>query len=301
MSEINNNYLKDLFIDEVKGALHDDCVTEEKVEEKIRQAQLGGEGEVDLSMYAKAAEVTQLKSDFAEHTTEDFITVGDGLKAVQTKVGTNLYRFMFTSTYDGYPYKMELWRSPDEGATWQHDKTIDLANLFTNDGGTLSGDLGIRDLFVKRADNGYTHIVKNHNAEVDYGTEIVDYDGNGNYARLLLCANTSVERQLVLAPTGRNGAVIFGEHNKPSGTYVGNGTADERWIEVGGIGRFLLIKTYGHGFAILTDVGGVMVAGGTLVEPISASEAIYQSGQLMLKTNKSVLNQNGVAIIYTVF
>lgn len=66
MSEINNNYLKDLFIDEVKGALHDDCISEEKVEEKIRQAQIGGDGEVDLSMYAKATEVAQLKSDLNE-------------------------------------------------------------------------------------------------------------------------------------------------------------------------------------------------------------------------------------------
>lgn len=63
---MSKNYLEDLFIEEVKGALNNG-VTEEFVKEKILEAQLGGgDGPVDLSAYAKQEEVTQLKSDLGE-------------------------------------------------------------------------------------------------------------------------------------------------------------------------------------------------------------------------------------------
>ena len=65
---MNNDYLKDMFVDEVKGSLNGGCsgdhITEEIVDEKILEAQLGGE--VDLSDYAKKEEVTKLKEALAE-------------------------------------------------------------------------------------------------------------------------------------------------------------------------------------------------------------------------------------------
>lgn len=65
---MNENYLKDLFVDEVKGALNGGCsgdhVTEELVDEKIAQAQIGGD--VDLSAYAKKEDVTELKDALNE-------------------------------------------------------------------------------------------------------------------------------------------------------------------------------------------------------------------------------------------
>jgi len=49
---------------------------------------------------------------------------------------------------------------------------------------------------------------------------------------------------------------LFGEHNKPTGTYTGNSAA--RTIDVGGAGNFLVIKNETQAIAFVTQYGALL-------------------------------------------
>ena len=86
---------------------------------------------------------------------------------------------------------------------------------------------------------------------------------------------------------------IFGEHNKPSGTYTGNGSATERTINIGGFcGAVLVTST--SGAAILMSTGGIGQAGSTL-KGIAWGQGYYNVGgsKLVIKTDDALLNANG--------
>lgn len=133
----------------------------------------------------------------------------------------------------------------------------------TNQGGTLTSHLDFNNV------NAYQAIKKarvisgvNHHLTIGvssngastfehYKDEILDgrlelYEIENNPGALLLRPNT-----------GSKTYRIFGEHNKPTGTYIGNGT--NREISVGGIGSALLVYgTMPNGdsnAAIVTPVG----------------------------------------------
>lgn len=89
------------------------------------------------------------------------------------------------------------------------------------------------------------------------------------------------------------GYKIFGEHNKPSGTYTGNGNAASRAINTGGIGNALLLTGYGYAFFV-TPRGalGVYYNNGT-VTSLTYDKIRYENGVLTLATDDVAVNANG--------
>lgn len=101
----------------------------------------------------------------------------------------------------------------------------------------------------------------------------------------------------------RNGVVegqyqIFGEHNKPSGTYTGNGSATRRTVDTGAINGSLLYVVGNNGSALVTASGAICISTGGTVTYLKQSEAKFLSGVLTLATTNSILNANGQNMSY---
>ena len=83
--------------------------------------------------------------------------------------------------------------------------------------------------------------------------------------------------------------IIYGEHNKPNGTYTGNGSATQRSIDIGGIGSALQINYSNNCFAIVTATGAY-IKDGTTSRNLSLTEVSLTSGKLVMATTDKVIN-----------
>lgn len=92
---------------------------------------------------------------------------------------------------------------------------------------------------------------------------------------------------------------IFGEHNKPSGSYTGNGSATTREINIGGIGGELLITTNYGDTAKVTKNGAIINKAGTL-SAVASGKAKFVDGKLTLATTETALNENTRVYTYEV-
>lgn len=94
---------------------------------------------------------------------------------------------------------------------------------------------------------------------------------------------------------------LFGSHNKPSGSYIGNGSATSRVIDVGGTGEVIVIYNSTH-TALVTSTGGFAVFHGSDswdVTPLKSS-VYYRGGKLTISSDKSAVNHNGTEYYYQV-
>ena len=99
-----------------------------------------------------------------------------------------------------------------------------------------------------------------------------------------------------------NNGNIFGEHNKPSGSYTGNGSATERKIATGGLGSVIAIFA-GNGsyWGIASRHGGVFfpnVTNGTI--KVFDGCIYFYEGSLAMVSNSTVFNASGVTYNYQV-
>lgn len=91
---------------------------------------------------------------------------------------------------------------------------------------------------------------------------------------------------------------IHGAHNKPGGSYSGNGSASQRIIVTEGIGYGLLLWSP-HGCAIVTPSGAIcMSADG--VKSLVSSTVTFTAGTLSFKTTDGIFNASGVTYNYQV-
>jgi hypothetical protein len=103
--------------------------------------------------------------------------------------------------------------SAANGEYWMDmfDITAETFGALSKTGGELNGDL-----YIKKADNGYVMISKNHSSEADYGLDIFDYDSEGNRARLSLKAKDTIENLIGVQKNNGEYYKLFGEHNLDS-------------------------------------------------------------------------------------
>lgn len=164
-------------------------------------------------------------------------------------------------------------------------------------GGTLSGSLKIN----RNISGAYTELFKNEVAENDYGTYLSDFDKNGNRIGLVIQAKNFVNHDsrygLVFFDHNNKGYSIFGEHNKPTGTYTGNGSAEQRTINTGGIGRVVAIYS-GARMAIATG-GGTILADSSGITYINDC-TIGSDGNINMASSHSAINQSGQGYYYEV-
>lgn len=91
---------------------------------------------------------------------------------------------------------------------------------------------------------------------------------------------------------------IFGEHNKPSGTYTGNGSSAQREISIVGVGRVLVIEysTY-LTFAYSSGAINFDISSGTM-NFISPTECRYINNKLYIATTASCVNKTNYNYTY---
>ena len=160
-------------------------------------------------------------------------------------------------------------------------------------GGTLSGN----DLYIA---NGLRRLAGDGTGiQLDAFDTAKDYN-NRSILKLFSPANKTLSNSLEftrLVSGGGSTYQIFGEHNKPSGSYTGNGSATTRTINVGGIGNLLVIIGNGA-LTFVTNGGGWTLLGGTT--PKMNWNIGYSNGVLTLSTDDIYVNDNGTGFFYYV-
>lgn len=91
---------------------------------------------------------------------------------------------------------------------------------------------------------------------------------------------------------------IFGQHNKPASTYMGNGNAAPRYIYTGGVGDILCIFNTGR-FGFVTNTGALIFSDGKWTW-YDASVANFTNGALYIASTSNDLNCNGWEYSYRV-
>lgn len=96
---------------------------------------------------------------------------------------------------------------------------------------------------------------------------------------------------------------LFGDHNKPSGTYTGNGDSTSRTINAGGVSKMILIWS-SEGLALVTPAGGFIGYGSSNMIHFPSSGTTnsgnFSEGVLTLTSNHVALNANGIVYNYKV-
>lgn len=105
------------------------------------------------------------------------------------------------------------------------------------------------------------------------------------------CDKTGTSNRIVLKMNQGSGArEIIHTGNKPTGTYTGNGSATERTINVGGIGKVLYIT--GSGYGVYVDDCGATAHSWEGGEPITLPNSAirFRDGVLTIATASNVVN-----------
>ena len=175
-----------------------------------------------------------------------------------------------------------------------------LSNFLPLTGGTLSGALGVKSGKAK-VDGG------------DYLAELISYGtpNDSNNFRSVMVQNPEKQADASKGLWYRskvNGTQtdysIFGEHNKPRGSYTGNGSATSRTIEIGGVhgvGGALFVTTPSQYMAIVTAYGAVAWNTSSKTATIyPSSEVKFANGVLTLATTGINFNYSNSTYYYQV-
>lgn len=200
--------------------------------------------------------------------------------------------------------------------TEENPPTAAQVGALSLNGGTVIGDVYAKSfestnttytqMRLKQTDNNTKLVLQNAGTVADF-TLHETIDGADDYRGLRLCSaqHNDLENALVLR-SATNGAekqsVVFGQHNKPNGSYTGNGSATRRYVEVGGISQAILIrKDSADSFVIVTSEGA-LVKNGASVSAVSKDEAYWYepTGTLQLNSANVALNESGKTYYYCV-
>lgn len=169
----------------------------------------------------------------------------------------------------------------------------DSSNYLPLTGGKLSGSLQVND--------GYG-VFYGNSTETYFGARRVAGDStNVRYVAIDPREETSLANALYFVE--RNGSTnnikkLLGEHNKPSGSYTGNGSATARTINVGGIGGVLFLQGANYN-SLVTYYGALSWSpqSGT-VQAVSDGSIYFRNGVLTIKSTSSIFNSNGSSYNY---
>lgn len=170
-------------------------------------------------------------------------------------------------------------------------------------GDTMTGDLTVEKntprIVLKNADSDYSlriHTTGNTPA-------FVNYKDADNYNGVYLNPLTSELKNRIKLMTKENGGTIkyhslYGEHNKPTVTYTGNGSTALRNIVIGGTGSVVAISS-SRGCAIVNPINGLCYSSSGGVEVLNSTKIKLQEGNLILATDNEKVNANGVTYTCT--
>ena len=93
---------------------------------------------------------------------------------------------------------------------------------------------------------------------------------------------------------------IFGEHNKPSGSYTGNGSATSRTIEIGGIGNAVIVICTANSTALIITASGAFGKTGGSTGYFSYDTVHFTNGIITIASTDGSLNASGKNYTYQV-
>ena len=175
----------------------------------------------------------------------------------------------------------------------EHNKEI--MPFLPLDGGTMSGnvEMDVNGTYGKYGP-GWFLTYDDHNKNTYSYLQLLSSKAEGDLAKRVRFFNT-------VDGTSQKDYNIFGEHNKPSGSYTGNGDATRRTINVGGIGNILAITYDGH-FVFVHSKGafGTYTDGRTTMESFNADTVSFNNGVLTIKSASGFLNGGACQYVYYV-
>lgn len=170
-------------------------------------------------------------------------------------------------------------------------------------GGTLSGDVTISDANTTAPGMYLGNSVAGEGAGMVYFKDdksacIVAQSGS-NYSALYLYPNNADKNKAQLVINNEIWANIFGEHNKPSGSYTGNGSATSRQINTGGLGKVCYV--YGGGHNAIVGYNGAIWWNSSGEGGFSPrSEVTFDNGILYMSNTLTAFNTSGYSYGYQV-
>ena len=219
---------------------------------------------------------------------------------------TTTYEHLDLVTHDNRPWlakKASVGIAPsDANAEYWHDLfgvtlTASDVGALPIEGGTVAEGVNFEGGYISLFGDT-AHACLSSNKEV----------GDTNGTRQLLLFNTSVltdkKYSLQLRDWNENtynAYNIFGEHNKPSGYYTGNGSATERIIDVGGYDNnapLLYIYSQSTGIGGFVSRNDAMFFDKSGVTCLGADSTHYENGKLYISTDSHLLNRNGSTYQY---
>ena len=179
-----------------------------------------------------------------------------------------------------------------DGSEWISDWK-NISGDFNSDGSVpMSGELTIVSGKAKFGAAGDRVEITSKYDDSNSGRIIIrnpKYTGGLNYSLQYILKKDNVEK----------GYNIFGEHNKTSGLYTGNGSATSRTIATGGIGNAILI--WGNSCVCLAcPLGCFYFAQSTSYEDYMQTDVTFKSGVLTIASTSVYANTSGVTYKYQV-
>lgn len=188
--------------------------------------------------------------------------------------------------------------------------TAEDVGALSNTGGTITGNLHVSlpsypVVYLHDTTNNSQGSLSSNNHHTDIGIVNVINDAL-NQRTLQLFDNTRRENKadalcFVDVVDGVDASyTLYGEHNKPSGSYTGNGDATIRGIPVPGLGMAVVVFSYTQDSIVLLTQGGGIIKQGTVVTAISRDTGSYNGAEVVFATTNAALNANGVTYNYQV-
>lgn len=179
-------------------------------------------------------------------------------------------------------------------------------NLTASDVGALPIDGSVAMSGALLFANGFAKLAANNTlAGIN---SYVDADNPTNAYRSILIHSgsdrTPLKNAIHLADKPEDGGVtyysIFGEHNKPSGSYTGNGSATGRTITTNAIGDAILVWRADTHVMTLVSPKGAIVGQTSGVKYIASTYVYVNSYNLVMATTDTALNESGKTYYYKV-
>jgi hypothetical protein len=179
----------------------------------------------------------------------------------------------------------------------------DVEDRVKKTGDTMTGNLDIDNQLPRVALKG--GVANRTAALTQYPTGNVglanNNDSNGNYTEFTVLPETAalqnqVRFRNVVGTRGTN-YYIYGEHNKPLGSYIGTGTATLRSVGTGAHSSLLMVWSENDVLAFVSPNGAFVLSGAT---PgwLDSTKAYYINGILRIAYDGTDLNGVGVTYNY---
>ena len=173
-------------------------------------------------------------------------------------------------------------------------RVADASKFLPLDGSVpMSGELQIINGFAKFGATGDRVEITSKYDDSNSGRIVI---GNPKNAEKLV----NLLKYIFKKDNVENGYRIFGEHNKTSGSYTGNGSATSRTIDTGGVGNAILIWSSNGYMSLCSVYGGFGRTANVTAQALSANIVKFENGILTLTTDNVALNANGVTYYYQV-